>query len=64
MLLRIVFYFLHLYVCCVMKDLGVIFDLGLNFKVYIDTISEQKYAIYRTLPVLKSGTVLADCIKC
>jgi len=28
------------------------------------SIQEQKYAVYRTLPVLKSGTVLADCLKC
>jgi len=27
-------------------------------------IQEQKYAVYRTLPVLKSGTVFADCLKC
>jgi len=28
------------------------------------SIQEQKYAVYRTLPVLKSGTVFADCLKC
>jgi len=28
------------------------------------SIQEQKYAVYRSLPVLKSGTVFADCLKC
>jgi len=27
-------------------------------------IQEQKYAVYRTSPVLKSDTVFADCLKC
>jgi len=27
-------------------------------------IQEQKYAVYRTLPDLKSGTIFADCFKC
>jgi len=27
------------------------------------SIQEQKYTAYRTLPVLKSGTVFSDCYK-
>jgi len=27
------------------------------------SIQEQKYTVYRTLPVLKSGTIFADCRK-
>jgi len=27
------------------------------------SIQEQKYCVYRTLPVWKSGTVFADCLK-
>jgi len=26
--------------------------------------SREKYAVYRTLPVFKSGTISADCLKC
>jgi len=28
------------------------------------SIQEQNYPVYRTLPVFKSGTVFADCLKC
>jgi len=27
------------------------------------SIQEQKYTVYSTLPVLKSGTVFAECLK-
>jgi len=28
------------------------------------SIQKQKFAVYRTLPVKKSGTIFADCFKC
>jgi len=37
---------------------------GVLFSIYqFISIQEQKYAVYRTLPDLKSGAVFADCYK-
>jgi len=51
------YFFLYIYLCRMHGRDGYRLDPATS-------IQELKYAVYRTLPALKSGAVFADCLKC